>query len=82
MDDRRWAIGMTEQEFKDEYLRRFPWGSDVIPIVEDYIKPCQVEQRGIDRFNLDVDICSYKLKIDTCINKVLSAIIKLSGSFV
>lgn len=52
-EDRAWAEGLSQEEFKDQYLNRFPWGSDVIPTVQNYLKPYLVEKRGIDKFSLD-----------------------------
>ena len=62
MEDRGWAEGLNQTEFEKEYLNRFPWGSDVIPLVENYIKPYLVEQRGIDKFHLDDTVEEVKIK--------------------
>ncbi len=53
MEDRAWAEGLSEEQFKNEYLNRFPWGSDVIPTVANYLKPYLTENRSIDKFNPD-----------------------------
>ena len=62
MEDRGWAEGLNQTEFEKEYLNRFPWGSDVIPLVENYIKPYLAEQRGIDKFHLDDTVEEVKIK--------------------
>ena len=49
MEDRSWAVGLSQTQFEIAYQQRFPH-ADVFPTVESYLHPIQVEERGIDPF--------------------------------
>lgn len=38
MDDRGWAEGLSQHEFEVQFLRKNP-NTDVLPLVENYLKP-------------------------------------------
>jgi hypothetical protein len=47
MDDRQWAIGLTQDVFEREYLKRVP-GADVIPDVREWATDHEPVYHGID----------------------------------
>jgi hypothetical protein len=61
MESREWAVGMPQQEFNIEFRRRNP-ESDVIPDVRTWTQSFEVEQRGIDPFELENMILEQKVK--------------------
>ena len=49
MQDRSWAIGLTQEQFEQEFVRR-NLNPDVIPIGAEWVNGQDPEPRGIDPF--------------------------------
>ena len=52
MQDRSWSVGLTQEQFEQEFMRR-NIGADVIPMVEEWSIGSDPEYRGIEPPDLE-----------------------------